>query len=139
MASAWGNSWGSAWGNSWGQIQSATQPSGGAGYPTGIWWGERKIKKGKRLDDILKHAMEQIIHGDLELAPETSVAKAVEIVKPYIETKKLDSIAPVSIINWKVIESDFKKVAELLKLWQEQVEAIEEEELLILAAYDYYY
>lgn len=83
--------------------------------------------------------MEQIIHGDLELTPETSAAKAVEIVKPYIETKQADSISPVSRINWDAIEADLVKVTDLLRLWNEQVAAIEEEELLILAAYEYYY
>jgi hypothetical protein len=111
----------------------------GSGHPTGIWWGERKLKRGKRLDDILKQAMEQIIRGDVEIEPETVVAKAVEIVKPYIETKQQDSKEPVSSIDWKAVEADVKKVKELLRLWQEQVEAIEEEDLILLAAYEYYY
>ena len=116
-----------------------TEILAGAGHPKGIWWGERKIKRGKRLDDILKQAMEQIIAGEIEVAPDTAAARALEIVKPYIETKRQDSKEPVSSIDWKVVEADVRKVKELLRLWQEQTDAIEEEDLILLSAYELYY
>ena len=95
----------------------------GAGHPKGIYWGERKIKRGKRLDDIIKQALEQIIRGDVEIEPETVVAKAVEIVKPHVEASSID---------WKAIEKDAAKVSALLALWQEQMEDPEEEEMLLM-------
>lgn len=127
--SAWGMSWGLSWGQSWGPIHEVDeQPSAGAGHPSGIWWGETKIKRGKRLDDVLKKAMERIISGEVEIQPETIAAKAVEIVKPFIEEQK--SAEPV--IDWKAVESDLKKVKALLKLWQEQMDALEDEEMILI-------
>lgn len=114
-------------------------PSGGSGNPSGIWWGERKIKRGKKLDDILKKAMDQIVKGDVEIEPDTVVAKAVAVVKPHIEVEKHENTEPISKVDWDAVEADLKKVKELLRLWQEQIEAIEEEDLILLAAYEYYY
>ena len=98
----------------------------GAGYPTGIYWGVRKIKKTKRLDDILKQAMEQIVQGELEVEPIT--AKAVNVIKPFIEVKD-QSIE----IDWVTVEKDIQTVKTLLKLWQEQMDAIDEEDILLLS------
>jgi len=135
MWNSWGVSWLGSWGRSWGPLHEVDeQPSAGAGHPTGIWWGERKIKRGKRIDAFLKKAMQQIINDDVEITPDTVVAKAVEIVKPHIETHEQKTN-----IDWKAIEADVKKVKALLALWQEQMDAIEEEDLILLAAYDYYY
>lgn len=154
MASSWGSSWLDAFGNSWGEVTvdpNAMVGSGtfgfsatgtltaavvpdldvaGAGHPTGIWWGETKIKKGKKLDAILKKAMQQIIEGDAE--PELISAKAVEIVKPFVEKKVKRDDAPKYKIDWPALEKDAKKVQELLSLWQEQMESLEDEEMLIL-------
>ena len=105
----------------------ANIPSAGAGYPAGIWWGETKIKRGKHLDDILKKAMERMIEEEIELEPETAAAKAVEIVKPFVETTDQE----VSI-DWKAVEADLKKVKALLALWQQQMEDLEDEEMLLM-------
>lgn len=131
--SAWGVSWLGSWGNSWGPLVVVEEtPSAGAGHPTGIWWGERKIKKGKKLDAILKKAMQQIIEGDAE--PELIAAKAVEIVKPFVEKKAIQKRddAPKYKIDWSALEKDAKKVQELLSLWQEQLESLEDEEMLLM-------
>lgn len=105
---------------------------GGAGYPvTGIYWGVRKINRGKKLDDILKKAMEQIVNGDLELEPETTAAKAIKVVKPYIVKSDAEAIAPE--IDWKAVESDIAKVKELLRLWEEQVRIQDDEDILLLS------
>lgn len=111
---------------------AAQQPitGAGAGHPTGIWWGETKINKGKKLDAILKNAMQQIIEGDAE--PELIAAKAVEIVKPFVEKKVKRDDAPKYKIDWAALEKDAKKVQELLSLWQEQLESLEDEEMLIM-------
>ena len=102
-------------------------PSAGAGHPTGIWWGETKIKRGKRLDDVLKKAMQRMIEEDIELEPETAAAKAVEIVKPFVDTGKHDAS-----IDWQAVEADLKKVKALMALWQQQMEDLEEEEMLLM-------
>jgi len=156
MASSWGSSWLDAFGNSWGEVTvdpNAMVGSGtfglsatgiltaelvqhldvaGAGHPVGIWWGERKIKKGKKLDAILKKAMRQIIEGDAE--PELIAAKAVEIVKPFVEKKAKQKCeeAPKYKIDWAALEKDAKKVQELLSLWQQQLELLEDEEMLLM-------
>jgi len=137
MASAWGMSWGLSWGNSWGPlVQVDEEIQAGAGHPTGIWWGETKIKKGKKLDDILKKAMQKMIEGEIELEPEVAAAKAVEIVKPFVEKQvvKVKSApeAPKYRIDWAAIEKDAKRVQELLALWQEQLESLEDEEMLLM-------
>lgn len=104
----------------------------GSGYPvTGIYWGVRKVKKGKRLDDILKKAMEQIVEGEMELEPETTAAKAVELVKPHIVKHESEARAPE--VDWKSVERDLAKVRELLRLWEEQVRLQDEEDILLLS------
>ena len=104
-------------------VASDATPSVGAGHPKGIYWGETKIKRGKRLDDVLKKAMERMVEEEIELEPETSAAKAIEIVRPFVEESSID---------WNAVENDLKKVKELLNLWQEQMQALEEEEMLLL-------
>lgn len=122
---SWGLSWLRSWGDSWGQQVAVEEtPSAGAGHPGGIWWGERKIKRGKRLDDILKRAMERLIE---EVTPEVEspAARAVEIVKPFVasETDRID---------WQAVEADLARVRELLALWQEQADSLEDEEILLM-------
>lgn len=99
-----------------------SQGHAGAGHPTGIWWGETKIKRGKRLDDVLKKAMQRMVEEKIELEPEASAAKAVKIIKPFIVGSNID---------WKAVENDLAKVKELLRLWQEQMESLDEEEMLL--------
>jgi hypothetical protein len=100
-------------------------PSAGAGSPAGIWWGERKIKVGKRLDDILKKAMDRIVETTAPLPEESPAARAVEIVKPF-RVPKTDRI------DWRAVEADLARVRELLALWQEQAESLEDEEILLM-------
>ncbi len=121
---AWGVSWLGSWGSSWGPLVEVDEtPSAGAGHPTGIWWGETKIKRGKRLDDVLKKAMQRMVEEEIELEPETAAAKAVEIVKPFVTESSID---------WQAVEADLKKVKALLALWQQQMEDLEEEEMLLM-------
>lgn len=97
----------------------------GSGHPGGIWWGERKIRKGKRLDDILKKAMEHLLEESIELPRGSPAARAVEIVKPFVAhgTDRID---------WSGIETDLARVRELLQLWQEQANSLEDEEILLM-------
>lgn len=134
MASSWGLSWGGSWGNSWGPlVQVDEEIHAGAGHPTGIWWGERKIKKGKKLDEILKKAMQRIIDGEMELEPEVIAAKAVEIVKPFVEKVEKPKKQEKYVIDWASLEKDAKRVQELLRLWQEQVLLQDDEDILLLS------
>lgn len=104
----------------------------GSGYPaTGIYWGVKKVKKGKRLDDILKKAMDKIVEGEMELEPETTAAKAVELVKPNIVKPANETHAPE--IDWNAVERDMAKVRELLKLWEEEVRLQDDEDVLLLS------
>jgi hypothetical protein len=98
----------------------------GSGHPAGIWWGETKIKRGKRLDDLLKRAMEGLIELEPEDVPaESPAARAVEIVRPFVapETDRID---------WRAVEADLARVRELLALWQEQADSLEDEEILLM-------
>lgn len=135
MASAWGISWGGSWGNSWGPLAQVEEEShAGAGHPTGIWWGERKIKKGKKLDELLKKAMQKIIEGEMELEPEVIAAKAVEIVKPFVEKVAKPVVEQEKYsIDWASLEKDAKRVQELLRLWQEQLMLQDDEDILLLS------
>lgn len=128
---SWGLSWLRAWGDSWGpQVVVEETPSAGAGHPGGIWWGERKIKRGKRLDDLLKRAMEGLIEvaqrGEPEdVLAESPAARAVQIVRPFV--------APgTDAIDWAAVEADLARVRELLQLWQEQADSLEDEEILLM-------
>jgi hypothetical protein len=126
---SWGLSWLRSWADSWGaqEVPVETPVVGaGAGHPGGIWWGERKIKRGKRLDDLLKRAMEGLIELEPEDVPaESPAARAVEIVRPFVapETDRID---------WRAIEADLARVRELLALWQEQADSLEDEEILLM-------
>jgi hypothetical protein len=125
---SWGLSWLRSWADSWGPqevpVETPAVTGPGAGHPVGIWWGERKIKRGKRLDDLLKRAMEGLI--ELEDVPaESPAARAVEIVRPFVapETDRID---------WRAVEADLARVRELLALWQEQADSLEDEEILLM-------
>lgn len=123
---SWGLSWLRAWGDSWGpQVVVEETPSAGAGHPGGIWWGETPIKRGKRLDDLLKKAMERMIEADPVHAVESPAARAVEVVRPFV--------APgTDTIDWAAVEADLARVRELLQLWQEQADSLEDEEILLM-------
>jgi len=100
----------------------------GSGHPAGIWWGETKLKRGKRLDDVLRKAMERMVAptpgtAPLELPVESPAARAVEIVKPFVDRERID---------WSAIEADLTRVRELLALWQEQADSLEDEEILLM-------
>ena len=75
-----------------------------------------------------------MIEGEIELEPEVAAAKAVEIVKPFVEKQvvKVKSETPKYRIDWAAIEKDAKRVQELLALWQEQLESLEDEEMLLI-------
>ncbi len=123
---SWGLSWLRAWGDSWGpQVVVEETPSAGAGHPGGIWWGETPIKRGKRLDDLLKKAMERMIEAEPDLPVEAPAARAVEVVRPFV--------APgTDTIDWAAVEADLARVRELLQLWQEQADSLEDEEILLM-------
>jgi hypothetical protein len=102
-----------------------TIPSAGSGRPKGIWWGEKKVKRGKRLDDVLRKAMEWLIEDAPAIPAASPAARAVKIVKPFV--------APdTGQIDWKAIEADLARVRELLALWQEQADSLEDEEILLM-------
>ena len=92
-----------------------------------------KIKKGKKLDEILKKAMQRIIDGEMELEPEVIAAKAVEIVKPFVEKVEKPKKQEKYVIDWASLEKDAKRVQELLRLWQEQVLLQDDEDILLLS------
>jgi hypothetical protein len=125
---SWGLSWLRSWADSWGPqevpVETPAVTGPGSGHPAGIWWGETKIKRGKRLDDLLKKAMEGLI--ELEDVPaESPAARAVEIIRPFVapETDRID---------WRAVEADLARVRELLALWQEQADSLEDEEILLM-------
>jgi hypothetical protein len=134
---SWGLSWLRSWANSWGpqEVPVETPVVGpGAGHPAGIWWGERKIKRGKRLDDLLKRAMEGLIELEPDDVPaESPAARAVEIIRPFVAPEA----GQADRIDWRAIEADLARVRELLALWQEQAslmraDSLEDEEILLM-------
>lgn len=127
---SWGLSWLRAWGDSWGpQVVVEETSSAGAGHPGGIWWGETPIKRGKRLDDILKKAMERMIEDPApEVATESPAARAVEVVRPFV----MERAAQPDRIDWRAVEADLSRVRDLLALWQEQMDSLEDEEMLLM-------
>lgn len=130
VASAWGKSWASAWGNSWGVIQSAAEEIlAGAGYPIRI----HKKKPYIRIDDIVERSMRELYEGITETAPQQVKKQAAKIVRPHIVVGvKPATIPPASIIDWAALERDAARVSALLALWQEQMESLEDEEMLLM-------
>jgi len=94
----------------------------GSGHPAGIWWGERKIKRGKRLDDVLRRAMEYLLEAGLDVPDGSPAARAVDAIAPFVTDG----------IDWKAVEKNKPLVRELLNLWQEQKDSLEEEEALLM-------
>jgi hypothetical protein len=105
--------------------QSVYGPGSGWPYlPTG------KKTKGKRFDDQLAKAMQDIYEGIEE--PEI-LRQAAKVVRPMVK-KGIQKIAiPIAeTIDWERLEKDAEKVSALLKLWQEQLQFREEEEIAVL-------
>jgi hypothetical protein len=69
--------------------------------------------------------MQRMVEGPIELPVESPAARAVEIVKPFVKQT-------TEQIDWKAIEADLAKVRELLALWQEQADSLEDEEILLM-------
>lgn len=130
MASAWGKAWASAWGNSWGAVQAAAEEIlAGAGYPIRI----HKQKPHVRIDDVIERSMRELYEGITATAPQQVKKQAAKIVRPHIVAGvKPATIPPASIIDWAALERDAARVSALLALWQEQMESLEDEEMLLM-------
>ncbi|MBP7947993.1 MAG: hypothetical protein KA191_18320 [Verrucomicrobia bacterium] len=70
--------------------------------------------------------MERMIEDPApEVATESPAARAVEVVRPFV--------APgTDTIDWAAVEADLARVRELLQLWQEQADSLEDEEILLM-------
>lgn len=65
--------------------------------------------------------------------PQQVKKQAAKIVRPHIVAGvKPATIPPASIIDWAELERDAAKVSALLALWQEQMESLEDEEMLLM-------
>lgn len=77
--------------------------------------------------------MRELYEGITETAPLRTKKQAAKIVRPHIVSSvKSVSIPPASIIDWNALERDAARVSALLSLWQEQMENLEDEEMLLL-------
>lgn len=101
----------------------------GAGYPIRI----HKKKPYIRIDDIVERSMRELYEGITETAPQQVKKQAAKIVRPHIVVGvKPATIPPASIIDWATLERDAARVSALLALWQEQMESLEDEEMLLM-------
>lgn len=99
----------------------------GSGWP---YLPTGKKTKGKRFDDELAKAMRDIYEGIEE--PEI-LKQAAKIVRPMVQKGIQKTAVPLpESIDWEKLEKDAEKVSALLKLWQEQLQFREEEEMLVL-------
>lgn len=101
----------------------------GAGYPIRVC----KKKPHVRIDDIVERSMRELYEGITETAPQQVKKQAAKIVRPHIVVGvKPATIPPASIIDWATLERDAARVSALLALWQEQMESLEDEEMLLM-------
>lgn len=108
----------------------------GAGHPAG---GSRisphgLLKKRKKpFDTDLAEQMREAYNEILGIAKPQVKKQAAKIVRPFIESGvKPITIPPASIIDWQAMERDAARVSALLELWQSEMQALEDEEILLL-------
>ena len=115
-------------------IQESDDVWPGAGHPSISAYvlptGQRSKK---RIEDSINVAMRELYEGITETAPQQVKKQAAKIVRPHIVAGvKPATIPPASIIDWATLERDAARVSALLALWQEQMESLEDEEMLLM-------
>ncbi len=86
-----------------------------------------------RIDDVIERSMRELYEGITATAPQQVKKQAAKIVRPHIVAGvKPATIPPASIIDWATLERDAARVSALLALWQEQMESLEDEEMLLM-------
>ena len=103
-----------------------TIPIGGAGHPTGIWWGVRRHKKfTKNLDWLLDRVVSEF-YGELT-DPDMPISvqkEAAKIVRPYAQ----DGLKVPQSVNWAKMEGDIDRVMLLLELYQKHYDIEDDDE-----------
>ena len=89
----------------------------------------------KHLDYILDKAIEA--YGKIvEEAPKAVQKEAAKIVRPFTESKA--AVPQPESIDFKALERDAEKVAQLLEMYQQQVRAMEDDEDLIMLIAEFF-
>lgn len=108
----------------------------GSGHPAG---GSRISthgllkKRAKPFDTDLAEQMREAYDEILGIAKPQVKKQAAKIVRPFIEQGvKPITIPPARIIDWQAMERDAERVSALLELWQNEMQAMEDEEILLL-------
>lgn len=108
----------------------STIPMGGAGHPTGIYWGVKKHKKfTKNLDWLLDRVVSEY-YDELTgaSAPEAIKKQAAKIVKPYA----VDRQTIPETVNWAAMEQDVDRVIAMLTLYQKHRDILDDDEDFML-------
>jgi len=112
-------------------IENETEISAGGGHPSisAFILPTGKSRK-HRIDDFVTKAMSELYQ---EITIPKIKKQAAKIVRPFIvDGVKPITIPSVSVIDWEKMEKDSERVSALLKLWQEQVADLEDEEMLLM-------
>ena len=127
----WGLSWAGTWGRSWGPIEVEEGIHAGAGHPSiSAFVSPTGKAKKHRIDDFVNKAMSDFYE---EITTPKIKKQAAKIVRPFVEAGIKPTTIPVtSSIDWAKMERDSERVSALLKLWQEQADDLEDEEMLLL-------
>ena len=120
------------------EVAAAVSGGSGAFYaPTGVS-RKRRIDVDREMRDVYEEMM--------GISP--AVAKqAASIIRPFVEKKKKAPIPAVRTVNWQRMEQDAARVAELIALFNQQVEGeafkrrliIDTNNEIILMAYTRYF
>ena len=82
------------------------------------------------VNEIVKRGMKALYE---EITTPKIKKKAAKIVRPFVEAGIKPTTIPVtSSIDWAKMERDSERVSALLKLWQEQADDLEDEEMLLM-------
>lgn len=104
----------------------STIPVGGAGHPTGIYWGVRKHKKfTKNLEWLMDRVVSEY-YGELteDDVPVRIQKEAAKIVRPYAK----DGLKVPQAVNWQALHQDTEAMLRLLELYQRERDLQDDEE-----------
>lgn len=114
--------------------QQAADVYPGSGYPSiSAFVSPTGKRSKKRIEDRVDVAIRELYEGITATASPQVKKQAAKIVRPHIVAGvKPATIPPASIIDWAELERDTARVSALLALWQEQMESMEDEEMLLM-------
>jgi len=95
------------------------------------WNKDEWLKRKVREDDIAA-TIEAAYRGVMGTAPTAAKEEALNLITQFAQPDTQPRAYPVLQIDWKRMAEDYERTRQLISLWQEEQERIDEEEVLML-------